>query len=351
MFCIKCGSQVLNGAMFCAKCGSRITADTGVVPIDTREIDVPRYKASELEQYLYNAKLLESNRYAFTAAKDRLQRIIDSLGHRKDFQKPTSDIWSPFYDFAYIFMWAAIVAVLLCAMVCGNGEDRFITNIFSIITVILLFSNEELLVGLLIALVGAVVATFAICGVRCAIEKLDLDKRYKIYQSQVAADNARVEQEKKKIQTLKGQQTILNNEIRKIDALRDQLYQLNVLHPKYRELVPVITMYEYFETGRCYALVGPNGAYNLYEQELRQNIIISNLNQVIVQLARIENTQRALCAAVKEANRYAEAMHDMAAGLQQTGRRIEQNAAITAKNAKIAADNSAVSAYINLCKF
>ena len=73
-----------------------------------------------------------------------------------------------------------------------------------------------------------------------------------------------------------------------------KLYSQNILYAKYRNLVAVATIYEYFESGRCMELEGPNGAYNMYEGELRANIIICSLNQIISDLAQIKNGQYAL---------------------------------------------------------
>ena len=70
-----------------------------------------------------------------------------------------------------------------------------------------------------------------------------------------------------------------------------QLYDKNVIYPKYRNMVAVCTIYEYLESGRCSALDGPNGAYNLYESELRQNLIINKLDEVIDNIAIIQNNQ------------------------------------------------------------
>lgn len=57
----------------------------------------------------------------------------------------------------------------------------------------------------------------------------------------------------------------------------DSLYEMGIIYPKYRNLVAVSTIYEYLSSGRCDRLDGPDGAYNLYEMELRQNIVIGQL--------------------------------------------------------------------------
>ena len=54
------------------------------------------------------------------------------------------------------------------------------------------------------------------------------------------------------------------------------------------------TMYEYFASGRCSELTGPDGAYNLYEAELRQNLIINKRDVIIKELGAIQQNQHML---------------------------------------------------------
>lgn len=79
-------------------------------------------------------------------------------------------------------------------------------------------------------------------------------------------------------------------------------YENGVLHPKYQGFVSATQIYEYFDTGRCDALEGPNGAYNLYEAELRSNTIIAQLSRVISNLEEIKRTQYLLVGAIERAN-------------------------------------------------
>ena len=72
------------------------------------------------------------------------------------------------------------------------------------------------------------------------------------------------------------------------------LYDENIIFPKYRNMVAITTINEYLMSGRCFELEGPNGAYNLYEMELRQNIIIGQLAAVIDNLEQIRNNQFSL---------------------------------------------------------
>jgi hypothetical protein len=59
-------------------------------------------------------------------------------------------------------------------------------------------------------------------------------------------------------------------------------------------------MAEYLDSGRCSALEGPDGAYNLYESELRQNYIISKLDTIINQLDMIRENQYYLYTAMQD---------------------------------------------------
>ena len=74
----------------------------------------------------------------------------------------------------------------------------------------------------------------------------------------------------------------------------DKYYGAGVLHPKYRGLVPVSTICEYFETGRTDTLSGHTGAYNLYESEYRLNMINSKLDTIQQQLQHISSQNAAM---------------------------------------------------------
>ena len=80
------------------------------------------------------------------------------------------------------------------------------------------------------------------------------------------------------------------------------VYEENVVFEKYRNLVAITAINEYLRSGRCSELEGPNGAYNLYEMELRQNIIIGQLSSIIDNLEQIRNNQYTLYKELTKAN-------------------------------------------------
>ena len=74
-------------------------------------------------------------------------------------------------------------------------------------------------------------------------------------------------------------------------AVLDKLYSVDVIYPKYHTLPALTSIYEYLVTGRCEELSGAHGAYNLYEDEIRKDTIISQLNTVIENLEQIKQNQ------------------------------------------------------------
>lgn len=72
---------------------------------------------------------------------------------------------------------------------------------------------------------------------------------------------------------------------------KNDLISLNIIYSKYNDLVAWTTMYEYFISERVSSLTGKDGAYNMYENEIRSNIIISQLDIIISQLKDIKKNQ------------------------------------------------------------
>lgn len=81
--------------------------------------------------------------------------------------------------------------------------------------------------------------------------------------------------------------------------IREEFYARDVIYPKYQNLPALTSIYEYFITGRCEELIGPHGAYNMYEDEMRKDTVISQLNTVIANLEQIKQNQYMLYQQVK----------------------------------------------------
>lgn len=131
------------------------------------------------------------------------------------------------------------------------------------------------------------------------------------------------------------QESVIPN-INQTEAILNKVYSANIIHPKYRNFVAVSQIYEYFETGRCSELEGPNGAYNLYENELRLNTIIDKLDIIISQLATLNATMGMVVSAINYSN-------SMLSDISSSLGRIEANTALTAYNSQCIAFNTDLS--------
>ena len=133
-----------------------------------------------------------------------------------------------------------------------------------------------------------------------------------------------------------------------VDA-RVQYQNTGIIYPKYQDLVAYSTFYEYLETGRCTVLTGPDGAYNLYETEIRQNMIISQLSTVIDSLEEIKKNQYMVYSQLKKMNdsldRLNDSMNRAFKSLSKSLSDISGNLSEISNYAKVAAQNSEVIAY------
>ena len=85
------------------------------------------------------------------------------------------------------------------------------------------------------------------------------------------------------------------------EALKD-VYGLNMVYGKYRNFVAYSSFYEYFDSGRCEMLTGVDGAYNIFEQEIRMDRIIYRLDIIVLQLNQIQKNQYKLYCELCVAN-------------------------------------------------
>ena len=125
----------------------------------------------------------------------------------------------------------------------------------------------------------------------------------------------------------------------------NQYYDADVVHPKYRNIPALTAICEYLDTGRCSALTGPGGAYNIYESEKRQDQILNKLDNVISKLEKIEKNQVLMIRELQHIKHNSDSMvHDMK-DLLKCNKEIKTFTAITAYCSAVTAVNTAATAY------
>lgn len=147
--------------------------------------------------------------------------------------------------------------------------------------------------------------------------------------------------------------------LQKTIAARNELYAAGIIFGKYQNAVALSSFYEYLMSGRCEKLEGTNGAYNLYESEVRANRVIEQLDTVIDSLEQIKSNQymmySAMCSMKKELTQLNDTMNNALtaiysiensasdAVIQLEG--ISQIGTTIAKNSDVIAHNTAAAAY------
>lgn len=130
--------------------------------------------------------------------------------------------------------------------------------------------------------------------------------------------------------------------------LLEKLYAKNILHPKYCTLPALTSIYEYFTTGRCTELTGPHGAYNLYEDEVRKDMIINRLDTVIENMEQIRYNQYTLYQQVKSIKKNSDAMVSELRQIKGYSIAIAELTALNAYYAARTERNTRISMYYDL---
>lgn len=146
---------------------------------------------------------------------------------------------------------------------------------------------------------------------------------------------------------------LIQNEIDEATDLLQRLihtktayYNTNIVFQKYQNMVALTTFYEYLLSGRCSKLEGADGAYNIYEQEIRADRIIAKLDDILKALENIQQNQYMLYSIMRDVNENLRNLNrttDLAVNslqrIEDTTARIEYNAEETAyyskKNAEL----------------
>lgn len=91
---------------------------------------------------------------------------------------------------------------------------------------------------------------------------------------------------------------VVKDEIEKVEEklkelihIRNSIRKSELIYPKYFNIAALTAIYEYLLAGRCNKLAGSDGAYNLYEAEIRTDRIISSFDKIVESLNTIKDTQ------------------------------------------------------------
>lgn len=164
----------------------------------------------------------------------------------------------------------------------------------------------------------------------------------------IAIQNAHIiEKSKNQLQHIEPQLKKVEKLYKQTTAILENYYNEDIIFEKYRSLVPVCMFYEYLTSGKCRELEGPDGAYILYENELRSGIILGKLDEIIDNLDSIENNQYILAASLKKANQQISQLRNLIETGMLEWKNRDQDLQLTAFYHKIASANIAYSAWLD----
>ena len=202
-----------------------------------------------------------------------------------------------------------------------EGADKltFIIGFIAILFIIFFFWSSVvpgitfLRILFLIIGIGGIWFTIKSMQEKKQIEKA-ISNEYNIFLKATEAYNTRCEENKRINQKIASQYhedhsewetnqrsniQELNHQLIKTQTILNELYKKDLIYKKYQNLPSLTSIYEYLLTGRCDSLTGPHGAYNLYEDEVRKDTVISQLNEVINNLEKIRANQYMLYQQIK----------------------------------------------------
>ena len=244
---------------------------------------------------------------------------------------------------------AMVFGVVLCLVVCTSVEELAIPPLLAI----LLLAIACPLVFLPFLLMGCIPAYAS--NKNKASQYREKAQRQGDQRSKERRVYILAEEEKQIEQSLASldedetalsvqQEHILSN-LKSAQQTLTEIYAMNVLPPKYRNLCAVATFFEYLTTRRCDKITGHGGIYDTYETE---RIQLAQLEQMVMmneRLSRIEDYQRCIYQELQQANKSLSEIRSSLVDIQATNREIAQNTAITAEASRQTAANTSWLAY------
>ena len=381
MYCDECGFKNKETAKFCKKCGASLEEEQEQL---TRKEDVEKVLEEDFDnsqdemkltkkqllEYLNMGKELEINKLGLeNSIKDLHQldkkeyaRIVKPIEKKKfEFEKSGCA-----FDAIFVFsLFLAIISFVILTFVIWHTKYGYSLGdmIFNVITIIGALFKDSFWVSMLISAgisIGGFVAINVVSFVIRIIYDMIVNKpKLKAKKQEYNRECEKIDKENNnQLVIYQGQKDIIdgrivnvNNDLEDTEKTLKKYYDLDVIYPKYRNLVAITTFIEYLESGRCKSLYGYTGCYNVYEQELRQNTIIGKLDQVLVKLDEIKKAQYATFMAIQMSNAIQSAFVNTCNDMLNEQRRANATLEAQAQDTKIIKRNNEIISTISTLNY
>ena len=251
----------------------------------------------ELTQGISMLYDMETNNYLMSRTIEGLNEEIESLGFRKNYQKPVrakTPVGDTVGASSSIFLGSGgVIGGIIGAIVGFSFEnfDGFFNSFFSLLAVII-----HIVIG---ALIGAGIGLgigLIVGAILSAKKSTEIDQSYQnqcvAYDQAVANDQRRVQLELAQRQILIEQRETLQNRLQNSLEKTQEFYDMMGIDRKFRYLIPIGYMEEYTRLGIATKLTGIDGLYYLIKKELQFDVLQATLQQISEQLDELIDQQR-----------------------------------------------------------
>lgn len=335
MFCSNCGKELKENTKFCPECGNKVETSTAaslnqeIVNTQDIENNAKLVDTKMLIDYFKRIISLETRKYA-------LLQVIDKLNNEKIEAKNYKT-----KEYGYEFDKKGFFSYVIKPTIRNTIINLFLGSIvwyiiYEIVTSIIGKNLDEhplMAIIFLILILGIWLSVPILSLIKYSKQrrvknteikksKEEYSKEIDNYNKNVDTFNATLDDQRK---DLKERKNMANNLLIETNELLQKLYNLDVVHKKYQNFVAIATICEYFETGRCNSFDGYTGAYNIYEQEIRQDKIISKLDDILYSLEDIKRNQFTMYCAIQNGNHLANQLLSSTSQLSHNTNIIKEN--------------------------
>lgn len=335
MYCKFCGKQVDDNNSFCSNCGKALEKAEKQIADKSNKNTV----INHLEQ----AKILETR--IFT-----LDNMINVMDNKIQELRREPKVKKQYLDTHDIILWPFWIFFPIVLLIMAFLSGDFIGTMLCILSIVLIFFSNDVTEVLFSSAAIAAGVVFLINVIRMIIISIHNAKYKKEYKNYFNDMQQQYKINLSKANAIEKEKNILVDKRKQAIVYLKKIYSANIIYPKYRNFIAVLSIYEYFVSGRCDELTGHEGAYNIYENELRLNRIINTLDNILYRLDEIKQNQyylyQALCDTKEMINSLSSEMNNISSDLSS----VANSASIAAYNTKIAAEDTRLLTYINLIK-
>lgn len=185
----------------------------------------------------------------------------------------------------------------------SKSNDAFLFFLFDLISIALNFIVDALLCILIGSVIGLLIGILLFLLIY--LFKVKQWKKSKLNTDTI--NKSILEQNKKDIAIFQNKADLLDEQVDLIGEkynetcdLLESYYELDIIYPKYRNLIAISSIYEYLMSGRCKQLEGHGEAYDTFDHETILNNLSNKLDDVIERLDDIRDTQYRLFDAVQQ---------------------------------------------------